>query len=251
MPWILPALAFGGSTLLGASASKSAAKTQAASTDRATELQKEMFEEQNRLQEPFRQGGMAAQNKLLTYFGLPGGTEGADYGKYTRDFGMEDFQADPGYNFRLGEGLKSLDRQAAARGGLISGGALKAAQRYGQDFASNEFTNAFNRFQTNRANQLQPLQSLMGAGQTATNTMGNAAANYGTNAGNLMTSGGAARASGYVGGANALASGLGQYMNYTQSQNLLNRLMPRAGGGVGAPVNFGGSGSGTFGEGDY
>ena len=227
MPWM--ALAIGGSALLGASASKSAAKTQAAATDRAGEVQKEMFDEQNRLQEPFRQGGMAAQNKLLTYFGLPGGTEGADYGKYTKDFGMSDFTADPGYNFRLGEGLKSLDRQAAARGGLISGGALKAAQRYGQDFASNEFTNAFNRFQTNRANQLQPLQSLMGAGQTAANTMGSAAANYGTNAGNLVTSGGAARASGYVGGANALTSGLGQYMNYTQNQNLLNRLMPTSG----------------------
>lgn len=225
MPWM--ALAIGGSALLGASASKSAAKTQAAATDRAGEVQKEMFDEQNRLQEPFRQGGMAAQNKLLTYFGLPGGTEGADYGKYTKDFGMSDFTADPGYNFRLGEGLKSLDRQAAARGGLISGGALKAAQRYGQDFASNEFTNAFNRFQTNRANQLQPLQSLMGAGQTAANTMGTAAANYGTNAGNLITSGGAARASGYVGGANALTSGLSQYMNYTQNQNLLNRLMPQ------------------------
>ena len=229
MPWM--ALAIGGSALLGASASKSAAKTQAAATDRAGEVQKEMFDEQNRLQEPFRQGGMAAQNKLLTYFGLPGGTEGADYGKYARDFGMSDFTADPGYNFRLGEGLKSLDRQAAARGGLISGGALKAAQRYGQDFASNEFTNAFNRFQTNRANQLQPLQSLMGAGQTAANTMGNAAANYGTNAGNLITSGGAARASGYVGGANALTSGLGQYMNYTQNQNLLNRLMPQQASG--------------------
>ena len=226
MPWM--ALAIGGSALLGASASKSAANTQAAATDRAGELQREMFQEQNRLQEPFRQGGMAAQNKLLTYFGLPGGTEGADYGKYARDFGMSDFTTDPGYGFRLAEGQKTLDRQAAARGGLISGGALKAAQRYGQEMGSQEFTNAFNRFQTNRANQLQPLQSLMGAGQTAANTMGTAAANYGTNAGNLITSGGAARASGYVGGANALTSGLGQYMNYTQNQNLLNRLMPQS-----------------------
>lgn len=229
MPWM--ALAIGGSALLGAKASKSAASTQAAATDRAGEIQREMFQEQNRLQEPFRQGGMAAQNKLLTYFGLPGGTEGADYGKYARDFGMADFTADPGYGFRLAEGQKALDRQAAARGGLISGGALKAATRYGQDMASNEFTNAFNRYQTNRANQLQPLQSLMGAGQTSANTMGNAAANYGTNAGNLVTSGGAARASGYVGGANALTSGLGQYMNYTQNQNLLNRLMPTSSAG--------------------
>jgi hypothetical protein len=222
------ALAIGGSALLGASASKSAANTQAAATDRAGEVQREMFQEQNRLQEPFRQGGMAAQNKLLTYFGLPGGTEGGDFGKYARDFGMSDFTTDPGYGFRLAEGQKTLDRQAAARGGLISGGALKAAQRYGQEMGSQEFQNAFNRYQTNRANQLQPLQSLMGAGQTATNTMGAAAANYGTNAGNLITSGGAARASGYVGGANALTSGLGQYMNYTQNQNLLNRLMPQS-----------------------
>jgi hypothetical protein len=231
------ALAIGGSALLGASASKSAANTQAAATDRAGELQKQMFEEQNRLQEPFRQGGLAAQNKLLTYFGLPGGAEGADFGRYTRDFGTQDFQQDPGYAFRLAEGQKALDRQAAARGGLISGGALKAAQRYGQEMGSQEFTNAFNRYQTNRANQLQPLQSLMGAGQTATNTMGTAAANYGSNAGNLMTSGGAARASGYVGGANALTSGLGQYMNYTQSQNLLNRLLPQSTAGGGSPSN--------------
>jgi hypothetical protein len=246
------ALAIGGSALVGAGAAKSAAKTQAAATDRAGEIQRQMFEEQNRLQEPFRQGGMAAQNKLLTYFGLPGGTEGTDYGKYARDFGMADFTTDPGYGFRLSEGQKALDRQAAARGGLISGGALKAAQRYGQEMGSQEFTNAFNRYQTNRANQLQPLQSLMGAGQTAANTMGNVAANYGTNAGNLMTSGGAARASGYVGGANALSSGLGNYMNYTQSQNLMNRLLPQqVAGGGGRLVNFGGSGSGTFGEGDY
>ena len=77
----------------------------------------------------------------------------------------------------------------------------------------------------------------MGAGQTATNTMGTAAGNYGTNAGNLMTSGGAARASGYVGGANALTSGLGQYMNYTQSQNLLNRLLPQTAASGGSPSN--------------
>ena len=51
----------------------------------------------------------------------------ADYGKYARDFSMKDFTVDPGYAFRMNEGLKSLDRQAAARGGLISGGALKAA----------------------------------------------------------------------------------------------------------------------------
>jgi len=195
MPWM--ALAIGGSALLGASASKSAASTQAASADRATELQERMFNKQLELQEPFRQSGINALNKIES-----GDIMGA---------------MDPSYKFRLGEGMKALERSAAARGGLISGGALKAAQRYGQDFASTEFGNAYNR-----------LASRAGFGQTASTNMGGAAGQFGVNAGNLITGAGAARASGYVGGANALTGGLNQYMNYTQNQNVMNRLYPQS-----------------------
>ena len=230
--WVAGAVV--GSALIGSKASGKAAETQAAAAEQGTAAQERMFAEQNRLQEPFRQGGMAAQNRLLTYFGLPGGTEGADYGKYAKDFGMNDFVTDPGYGFRLAEGQKALDRQAAARGGLISGGALKAAQRYGQEMGSQEFTNAFNRYQTNRANQLQPLQSLMGAGQTAANTLTGAAGQFGQNQAVGLANAAQARASGYVGGANALTGGLNQYLNYTQSQNLLNRLSPQT---VSGPSN--------------
>ena len=197
MPWM--ALAIGGSALLGASASKSAANTQAASADRSLDLQREMFNKQLELQQPYQEAGVNALNRMRS-----GDVMG---------------MMDPSYQFRLGEGMKALDRQAAARGGLISGGALKAAQRYGQEFASNEFGNAYNR-----------LASMAGLGQTATGAQSNAAGQFGANAGNLMTGAGAARASGYVGGANALTSGLGQYMNYTQSQNLMNRLLPQTGG---------------------
>jgi hypothetical protein len=196
MPWMM-ALAVGGSALLGANASSKAAKTQAASADRATELQERMFEKQLELQEPFRQSGINALNRIES-----GDIMGS---------------MDPSYSFRFQEGLKALDRSAAARGGLLSGGALKAAQRYGQDFASQEFGNAYNR-----------LASRAGFGQTATGAMGTAAGQFGANAGNLMTSAGAARASGYVGGANALTGGLNQYLNYTQNQNLMNRLLPQS-----------------------
>jgi hypothetical protein len=152
---------------------------------------------------------------------------GADYGKYARDFSMSDFEADPGYAFRLAEGQKALDRQAAARGGLISGAALKAAGRYGQEMGSQEYQNAFNRYQTNRANQLQPLQSLAGVGQTSANTLSNAAANFGAAVGANEINAGNARASGYVGGANAITQGLSQYLNYNQNQNMLNMLNQR------------------------
>jgi hypothetical protein len=200
------ALAIGGSALLGASASKSAANTQAASADRSLDLQREMFNKQLELQQPYQEAGVNALNRMRS-----GDVMG---------------MMDPSYQFRLGEGMKALDRQAAARGGLISGGALKAAQRYGQEFASNEFGNAYNR-----------LASMAGLGQTATGAQSSAAGQFGANAGNLMTGAGAARASGYVGGANALTSGLGQYMNYTQSQNLMNRLLPQSTVGGGSPSN--------------
>jgi hypothetical protein len=138
-------------------------------------------------------------------------TPAAGYGKYTKDFSMQDFTTDPGYAFRMSEGLKALDRQAAARGGLISGGALKAAERYGQDLGSQEYTNAFNRYQTNRANQLNPLQSITGAGQTATNQLASAAGNYGVNAGNIAMTGGANQANAYLTKGNIAASQYGTY----------------------------------------
>jgi hypothetical protein len=80
------------------------------------------------------------------------------------------------------EGLKAVDAQAAARGGLISGAALKASQRFGQDMASQEYQNAFNRYQTSRQATLAPYQQLQGAGMQAAGGLSNAAGGYGTNA---------------------------------------------------------------------
>jgi hypothetical protein len=211
-----------GSAVIGSSASKSAAKAQASAADRASELQREQFERQVELQEPWRQAGMTALNKLT-----PLATQ------YT-PFGMQQFQADPGYAFRLSEGMKALERSAAARGGLLSGATLKGVQRYGQDMASQEYQNAFNRYQAERQAQLNPLQSLAGLGQTSTQALGSAGQAYASNVGNLMGQAAQARASGYVGGANALSGALGSYMNYSQGQNLVNQLR---GPGQAAPVS--------------
>jgi hypothetical protein len=140
---------------------------------------------------------------------------------------MSDFQADPGYAFRLSEGMKALDRQAAARGGLMSGSALKAATRFGQDLGSQEYQNAFNRYQVNRSNQLTPLQSMAGMGQTTAQQLGNAGQNYATNAGNAYAAAGQAQASGIMGAANALSQGVGQYMGYQSNNSLLAALANR------------------------
>jgi hypothetical protein len=212
------ALAIGGSALLGASAAKSAASTQAAAADRAAELQNQQFQQTREDLAPYRAAGVNALGKL----------EGmADYTM----FGPEQFSKDPGYGFRLSEGQKALDRQAAARGGLISGSALKAAQRYGQDMGSQEYTNAFNRYQIERAAKLGPYQSLANVGQTTANQLGQYGAANATNVGNLMTGGAAANAAGQVGASNAFTGGLGTYLNYTSNNNLLNALRNRGSGG--------------------
>ena len=220
--------AIAGSSLLGANAAKSAADTQAAATDRANQLIYQMYQEQKGLQEPYRAAGVTAQNRLMDVLGLSGNTGAADYGIANKNFTPSDLTTDPSYQFRLNEGLKALDRQAAMRGGLISGGAIKAAQSYGQDQASQEYQNAFNRYQTNRTNMLQPLGNLVTSGQNAAANLGSAAGSYGTNASNNITSGAAANAAGTVGSANALASGVGQYLNYSGNQDLTNAIRQSA-----------------------
>lgn len=180
-----------GGTLYTASENRSAASrasdkaTQA--NERAQMFEKQMFDEQQRMSAPYREAGVTGQNRLMELMGLGGNTGGADYGKYSRDFGMSDFVTDPGYNFRLLEGQKAIDRSAAARGGTQSGAALKAAARYGQDMGSQEYGNAYNRYQTNRTNQLQPLGSLMTSGQNAAANAGAAAGQYGSRGGRLLS----------------------------------------------------------------
>jgi hypothetical protein len=66
-------------------------------------------------------------------------------------FGMADFEKDPGYDFRLGEGVRARDQSAVARGGLYSGAQMKALERYGQDYGSAEYGKASDRFAADRS----------------------------------------------------------------------------------------------------
>lgn len=232
--------------LISASGAQSAADTQAAAADRSAALQKEMFDEQKRLSEPYRQAGLTGQNRLMELLGLGGNTGAAGYGQYSRDFGMQDFQQDPGYAFRLGEGLKAMGHRAGARGGLISGQTMKGMEDYRQGLASQEYGNAFNRYQTNRANQLQPLGSLMSSGQAAAAGQAAQAGQYGVNAGNLMGQAGQSIAAGQMGAANTMGNALGamgsmyqQQQQQNQNQANFNSLFGNRGGVVAGNAGYG------------
>lgn len=204
-----------GATGGGGGGAQAAANATGAATDRATALQERMYNENVARQKPFYDVGVNALPELV------------NASKYT-NFGMGQFQADPGYAFRLAEGQKQLERTAAARGGLLSGGALKAATRYGQDMGSQEYMNAFNRYQTENAARLNPLQSLTGMSQTTANTLGtagqsmaanvgNAYINQGVNQGNALLAGSQARQSSYGDLAEAAGKFFGNYLGGSSS----------------------------------
>jgi hypothetical protein len=151
------------------------------------------------------------------------------FGKYaTAEYTPEMFAKgmDPGYQFRLKEGMRGLESSAAARGGLLSGGTLKGIQRYGQDMASQEFTNAFNRYQAERSGTLNPFQSMAGMGQSVANQVGNMGMNYANQAGETMQNAANARASGYIGQANAVTGAIGNISNQYYQNQLMNRVFP-------------------------
>jgi hypothetical protein len=212
--WIAAATV--GSALLSSNAASKAAKTSAAASDRAGDVQREMFERNVELNAPFREAGVNALNKLVPL---------TEY----QNFGMDQFQQDPGYAFRMSEGMKGLERSAAARGGLLSGGTLKGIQRFGQDMASQEYQNAFNRYGIERERRLNPLQSLAGVGQTTSQQLGAAGTQFANTMGNI----------GMTNAMNQGNAGMARASTYGDTINQLSRLY--GGSNYGRPA-----GGGTF-----
>jgi hypothetical protein len=191
----------GGSSILKAKNSKKAAKraaeTAAAGQEKALALQKEMFDKQVALQEPFRQAGVTSTAELMRQFGLGGDAASQGYGNMLRDFTMSDYEADPGYAFRLQEGLKALDRTAAMRGKMMSGQALKAASDFAGKQASAEYSNAYNRYNQNRGMRYDMLSGQQNVGANAVNALGESGRNYANMGGTNITNAANARASQY------------------------------------------------------
>jgi hypothetical protein len=236
-----------GSAVIGGAVSargaSKAAKAQDKATREAADIQREALARQEELSRPFRETGIEAQNALARMSGLGADTGAGDYGVLGRQFTEADLMTDPGYGFRLREGMRDLDRRLSAGGRMFSGGALKAGQQYGQELASQEYQNAFTRAMDLRMQRANALAGLYGGGLQATTGFGRDVGESAANVGNLVTSGGAARASGYVGQANALNQALGTGANYLMQRDLLNRIYPTGGaGGARTPSGVGAEG---------
>lgn len=128
---------------------------------------------------------------------------------------------DPSMAFRMRLGTKATERLANIGGGAISGNTLRALTDYGQNLASTEYGNAFNRFQTERGNIYNTLANIAGMGQSAVNTGVNATQNLASQMTGLTTGSAAAQAAGTVGASNAYAGALGNVGNMAFLSSLM------------------------------
>lgn len=228
----------GGAAIASHGADK-AASTQASAADQAAQLQhqdakdaldfqKQQYNTQQEQIAPWLKAGTTAINQLA----------GTNVPNFQAPTNVTE-QNDPGYQFRLQQGLDALQNSAAARGGLLSGNTARAINDYAQNDASNEYGNVYNRaltdYNTNTIGSYNRLASLAGVGQQAQASsaqQGNQAASNITNT--LLTSGqqqsndiqnaAAARASGYAAGGNIWGNATSGLSNNIENSILLSQL---------------------------
>lgn len=177
-----------------------AAEIQAASADRAGDIQLQMFQEGQEATAPWRETGAQALGGLADIYGLGG--EGG------RERAMEAFQAGPAYQWQVDEAAKASDAAAAAGGRFYGGSQMKALQNLRQNRANLEF-----------GNYTQGLQSLAGVGQASAGQTAQQATMVGGNVGQSYMQAGNASAQGVIGAGNAAASG------YINQANVMSNMM--------------------------
>lgn len=157
-----------------AKGAENASNAQVAALEQANKLSKEMYDTSRQDLSPWRTVGSDAVTRagnMLT----PGG------------FDFRAFQETPQYQFGFDQGMNGLQRHMASAGLTGSGAALKAATRYGQGYAGQQFGDYYNR-----------LLQLSGMGQSAAGMTGQAGQNYAAQAGNNLVDMGNARGSAYI-----------------------------------------------------
>lgn len=217
------------SGLIGKSAASDAANAQVTSSNNALDFQKQVWQQQQQNQAPWLDAGKASLAKLME--GIQNGTFGpgsiAPFSAPTAD----QARATPGYQFTQAEGNRGVLAAASAGGRSLSGGTLKAVDRYNTGLADSTYGDTFSRalqtYQAQLAGQGQAYNQLAGVantGQQAVQNINATGSSTATNVGNLMTGIGNAQASGIIGGANAISGGIGGATNALSSTLLLSQL---------------------------
>lgn len=213
------AVAIGGAGLLTAGASiigsSNAASAQENAANTAAQTQLKMYDQTRSDLLPYNQGGQTAFNNLSSLLGMNGqaNTQGM----------LSSLQNYPGYQFALQQGGQAVDRSAASKGLMLSGGQLKDLTAYGQGMGSQLFNTYFNQN-----------AGLANLGENAAAQTGNAGSAAANGAANAQLQGGQAAASGIAG----MTNGVNQGINSALQGYLLNQSpYPSQGGQVSGDFN--------------
>lgn len=220
LPWLRPAAGLA-SSLIQSNGASNAVDAQLQASREANALQKEMYDSTVARNAPFVSGGLQGFNALLDRLGLSTNKTAEGYGSFAKVPTAADVQAEPGYAFGLSEGQKAIDRKLNARGMTYSGPAVKAAARFGTDYAAGQYNNAFNRSETANNNLFNKLSGVATTGLNAANNTGMAGTNYANQAGANIVGGGDARAANSIAQGNiwgnALNQGVSSYLNNSKT----------------------------------
>lgn len=270
---------FGGNSK--ADAAKQAADAQVAAQQQGLNSIQGIMGTQQANANPFIDAGHDSLKTLMTAlqngtFGIgSAGTVPAYTGGTFKAPSLQDAQNDPGYQFTAQQGNKGILQGAAAAGGAISGGTLKALSGYNSGLANSTYNDVFNRsmgtFNAGLATHQAQLQDygakLQGnqqefnqlfsptqLGAQEANSLNGTLSQQGENIANLYTNQGNARAAGIIGSNNASTSGWQGALNSFTSPQTLGALASLFGGGAGFGSGTVGSGSsytGIGGGGDF
>ena len=188
-----------------AKAAQNAANIQAAAADKSSQIQKDMFEQVRGDLNPYRTAGSYALAQLMGKM--------QPNGFFNQTYQGQDIYDDPSYKFRVNQGNNAIQGGAAAQGGLLSGATLKALQNYGQESASQEYQNAYNRFNADQTNQYNRLSNLVGIGQNAAAQTGNAGAQTAQAIANNTMQGANAQSAGTIAAGNQQANAFGALLS--------------------------------------
>lgn len=214
MSWVIVAVA--GTAALGAAVNSNSAAH--ASTDQhtaaaeANAIQQGQYNQQRQDSEAYRQSSERALGQLNEQ--MP---------DLNRSFSAADFRADPGYQFRMDEGMKAIERSAAARGGRHGTSTMKAMTRFGQETANSAYQQSYDNFNADRSNRFNRLASLVGIGQTANAQTSQAGQNMANNVSANTLAAGNASAANSIAQGNAINSGIGQGANTWLQYQMMNR----------------------------
>ena len=219
---------------MGASAQKKAAQTQADAAARAQGQLLAAGEEAAQGYSPYVEAGKTALTDIAA---------NKDY--FTRQFSNQDLNSylSPGYDFRLGQGQRANMMGSNVTGGAVSGNALKSLQDYSQNFASGEYSNAFNQFQSQRTNIYNQLADIAKIGVTGQQGTANALLGTGTNIASITSGLGNAQAASQIGQANAIGGAVQGATNAASYYGLNNMNNPAA---MQAQMSYGGYGPNSY-----